>query len=137
MDVLQDSEELYSSNESFPQKEETYKIIGACMEVHKELGNGFLESVYKDALEIEFRLQGIPFEREKSYVVEYKGYVLKRKYIADFIVFGNIVLEIKAQEFVVKANYAQTINYLKTSNNKVGLLINFGETSLKYKRLVK
>ncbi len=137
MDILLEPEEIYESIEKFPLKDETFKIIGACIEVHNQLGNGFLESVYKDALEIEFGLQNISYEREKSYEIVYKGQKLKRKYIADFIIFETVVLEVKAQDFIVKANYAQTINYLKTSKNKVGLLVNFGEASLKFKRLIK
>ena len=137
MDILLEPNEIYESIEKFPLKEETCQIIGACIEVHQHLGNGFLENVYKDALEIEFGLQNIPFEREKSYEIIYKGKKLRRKYIADFIIFDKVVLEVKAQDFIVKANYAQTINYLKTSNNKVGLLVNFGEASLKFKRLIK
>jgi GxxExxY protein len=137
MDIFLEPEEIYESIEKFPLKNETFKIIGACIEVHNQLGNGFLESVYKDALEIEFGLQNISYEREKSYEIIYKGQKLKRKYIADFIVFKSVVLEVKAQDFMVNANYAQTINYLKTSKNKVGLLVNFGEASLKFKRLIK
>jgi GxxExxY protein len=137
MDILLEPEEIYESIEKFPLKDETFKIIGACIEVHNQLGNGFLESVYKDALETEFGLQNISYEREKSYEIVYKGQKLKRKYIADFIIFETVVLEVKAQDFIVKANYAQTINYLKTSKNKVGLLVNFGEASLKFKRLIK
>ncbi len=77
-------------------KEEAYKIIGCCMEVHKHLGRGFLEIVYKDALEYEFTLQNIPYKREKEYTIPYKDIVLPHKYCAGFVVFGNIVLEVKA-----------------------------------------
>lgn len=130
-------EEPIGAYEKFPLKDETYKIIGACMNVFNELGNGFLEAVYQDALEVEFNLLGIPYKREVPYQIYYKGERLSRRYIADFIVYDEVVLELKAQEFLVKANHSQVLNYLKASNLKVGLLINFGEKSLNYKRFIK
>ncbi len=137
VEILNDSSEVNDNASQYILKDETFEIIGACMEVHKELGNGFLEAVYKDALEIEFKLKDIPYQREKAYEIEYKGQKLNRKYIADFIVFDQIVLEVKAQEIIAPVNYAQTINYLTTSKNKIGLLVNFGSSSLQYKRLIK
>jgi GxxExxY protein len=134
MDIV---EEPISEYEKFPLKDETYGIIGACMNVYNELGNGFLEAVYQDALEIEFQLLNIPYQREVPYQVTYKGRKLNRKYIADFIMYDSIVLELKAQEFLVRANHSQVVNYLKASKHKVGLLINFGEKSLVYKRFIK
>jgi GxxExxY protein len=134
MDII---EEPITDYEQFPLKNETYSIIGACMNVFNELGNGFLEAVYQDALEIEFQLLNIPYQREVPYWVSYKGKQLNRKYIADFVLYDSIVLELKAQDFVVKANHNQVINYLKASKHKVGLLINFGEKSLVYKRFIK
>jgi GxxExxY protein len=110
----------------------TYKIIGCCMEVHKELGKGFSEIVYKDALEIEFNMNGI----EKEFDVEYKGYKLPRKYNADFVVFNKIILEAKAIEKLTSGNIKQTLNYLAASKMRLGLLVNFGEDSLKYKRII-
>ena len=115
----------------------TYEIIGAAFDVHKELGMGFLEAVYQDALEIEFQLLNIPYQREVPYQVIYKGQRLNRRYVADFIMYDSIVLELKAQEFLVRANHSQVVNYLKASKHKVGLLINFGEKSLVYKRFIK
>lgn len=118
-------------------KEETYRIIGVCMEVHKELGHGFREIVYKDAIEFEFGQRNIFYEREKEYQVVYKGKILQHCFYADFVVFNNIILELKAAEGGISDdNLAQTLNYLKVSNCKVGLLINFGRRKLEYKRLI-
>jgi GxxExxY protein len=117
-------------------KEESYKIIGICMEVHTNLGMGFKEAVYKDAVEIEFRSQGVPFVREKQFKIEYKGIVLPHKYYADFIVSDSIILEIKSASFIIDNFIAQTINYLKASGIKLGIIANFGEKSLTYKRVV-
>jgi len=117
-------------------KEDAYKIIGCCMEVHKELGKGFSEIVYKDALEIEFKLNDIPFEREKGYNIDYKNYKLPRKYFSDFVIYNKIILEVKAIEMLTTTNIKQTLNYLAASKIRLGLLINFGEDSLAYKRIV-
>ena len=117
-------------------KEESYEIIGKCMEVHKNLGSGFLEIVYKDALEYEFKNAEIPYEREKEYIVIYKGMILPHKFYADFVVFDKIILEVKGISGITDEHIAQTINYLKVSGNKLGLIVNFGELSLKYKRVV-
>jgi len=117
-------------------KEESYKIIGKCMEVHNNLGAGFLEIVYKDALEYEFRKAKIPFEREKEYIVNYKGITLPHKFYADFIVFDKIILEVKAISGISDEFIAQAINYLKVSQNKLALIVNFGELKLNYKRIV-
>ncbi|MBL7849424.1 MAG: GxxExxY protein [Cyclobacteriaceae bacterium] len=107
------------------------------MEVHRILGHGFLEVVYKDAIELEFTEQGIPFSREEDYEIEYKGSVLRHRYRSDFVVYDKIILEVKAQEGGLNsASQRQTINYLKVSGCKVGLVINFGRSSLEYKRLV-
>lgn len=117
-------------------KEESYKIIGACMEVHKELGMGFREIVYKDALEMEFKENDIRFSREKQYDIFYKGKKLPRKYYADFVVFDSIILEVKAAMTIVNPFIYQTNNYLKASVMKLGIIVNFGEKSLTYKRVV-
>jgi GxxExxY protein len=117
-------------------KSESFAIIGKCMEVHNQLGSGFLEIVYKDALAYEFKLAGIPFEREKHYEVKYKGIVLPHQFIADFVVYDKIILEVKGIKNLPNEITAQVINYLKVSNNKLGLLINFGEAQLNYKRIV-
>ncbi len=117
-------------------KEESYKIIGLCMEVHNNLGKGFLEIVYKDALEYEFRKAHIPSEREKEYVVKYKDIILPHKFYADFVVYDKIILEVKGIAGIADEHIAQTLNYLKVSNNKLGLIVNFGQLSLQYKRVV-
>jgi GxxExxY protein len=117
-------------------KEEAYKIIGICMEVHNNLGHGFLEIVYKDALEYEFRKANILYEREKQYEVNYKGIILPHKFYADFVVFDQIILEVKAVSGFNDAFTAQCINYLKVSNNRLALLVNFGTLKLDYKRIV-
>ena len=114
----------------------TYNIIGAAMEVHNTIGRGFLEVVYKDCLSIEFELKFLNFAREKKYEIFYKGIKIPRHYNADFVVEDKIVVEIKAQNMVIEDNMKQLINYLAVSKCKVGLLINFGENSLKYKRVI-
>ena len=106
------------------------------MDVHNNLGSGFLEIVYKDALEYEFKKARIEYEREKKYEVNYKDIILPHKFYADFVVYGNIILEIKAVKSIVDEFVAQSINYLKVSDNNLALLVNFGELSLNYKRLV-
>ncbi len=117
-------------------KEESYKIIGCCMEVHNQLGKGFLEIVYKDALEYEFKKAGITYSREKEYVVNYKGVILPHKFYADFVVFDKIILEVKGVSNLIPEHIAQTLNYLKVSTLKLGLLVNFGELKLVSQRIV-
>jgi len=107
------------------------------MEVHKILGNGLLEIVYKDALEYEFNRNNIPFEREKEYRVIYKNQVMKHRFNADFVVFDKIILEIKASSKLINEYIAQTLNYPNISGCRLGLLVNFGQPSLQYKRIVK
>ena len=106
------------------------------MEVHRNLGKGFLEIVYKDALEYEFKKAGIPYEREKKFEVNYKDVALPHKFYADFVVYDKIILEVKSVSGIADEFIAQSINYLKVSNNKLALLVNFGELKLNYKRLV-
>ena len=117
-------------------EEETFKIIGICMEVHRNLGPGLLEVVYKDALEIEFKANDIPFEREKEFSIEYKGIILPHKFYADFIVNEDIVLEVKAVKEFSGEHTAQVLNYMKLSDSEIGLLVNFQNKSLQHKRLV-
>ncbi|MGZ3864685.1 MAG: GxxExxY protein [Bacteroidia bacterium] len=133
---VEDPEIFYSKKEEFPLKTETYKIIGLAMEVHKALGKGFLETVYKDALELEFKWNKIPYSREKSFIIDYKGTPLKRFYVADFIGYEKIVIEIKAQDGIIDENFKQTINYLAVSKLTLGLILNFGEDSLNFKRVI-
>lgn len=118
-------------------KEECFQIVGVCMAVHRELGHGFLEIVYKDAIEYEFRKKMITHEREKKYAITYKDIILPHRYFADFVVMDKIILEVKAVEGGLGDNHmAQTLNYLKASGCKLGILVNFGRQSLEYKRLV-
>ena len=117
-------------------KEESYRLIRICMDVHNNLGAGFLEIVYKDALEYEFVKAGIPFEREKRYDVKYKSIILPHNFYADFVVFDKIILEVKSVSTIREEFVAQSINYLKVSGNKLALLVNFGESRLSHKRVV-
>jgi GxxExxY protein len=118
-------------------KEESYAIIKACMEVHNQLGNGFLEAVYQEALEYEFELQNIPAIREYPLQIKYKNKILKKEYIPDFICYNQIIVELKAVNELSSGHFSQMLNYLKATGAKLGLLINFGETSLIWKRIVK
>ena len=106
------------------------------MDVHNNLGEGFLEIVYKDALEIEFKRRGIPYSRERKYNVQYKDVILPHKFYADFVVFDSIILEIKAVSGISDNFIAQAINYLKVSQNNLAFVMNFGEERLKFKRVV-
>jgi GxxExxY protein len=117
-------------------EEETYKIIGICMEVHRNLGPGLLEIIYKDAIEIELKENNIFFEREKEFIIDYKGKILPHKFYADFIVNGDIILEIKAVKELSNEHTAQILNYIKLANSEIGLLVNFQTKSLQHKRFV-
>ena len=117
-------------------KEEVYNIVGLCMEVHNELGRGFSEIVYKDAIEYECKQNEYPYQREKMYLVHYKDIILPHKYFADFVVFDKIILEVKSCEKIVDEHVGQVLNYLAASELKVGLIVNFGKKSLEYKRVV-
>ena len=117
-------------------KTESYKIIGSCMKVHSELGPGFSESVYQEALSIQFTKDGIPFESEKVLEVYFDGEKLKKHFKADFVCFESIIIELKASSFIHYDNIEQTRNYLKSTKFKLGLLVNFGEKSLIYKRVL-
>jgi GxxExxY protein len=117
-------------------KEESFKIIGLCMEVHRELGKGHDEVIYKDALEYEFSQNEVTFSREKHYQIQYKIIVLPHKYFADFVVFEKILFEAKAVERLIDEHVKQVLNYLAASKLKLGFLVNFGEDSLVYKRVV-
>ena len=121
---------------SYLYEEETYKILGACFEVHKTLGHGFLEAVYQEALEMEFQLRNIPYQREKMLYINYKGRQLKKHYVADFVCYDKIIIETKAISDLTSKDEYQILNYLKVTNFKLGLLINFGKPSLQKKRII-
>lgn len=115
--------------------EQTYAVIGAAMAVHRELGHGFLEAVYQAALACELSLQSIPFQREQRLPVCYRGEVIA-EYQADFLCYGEVIVELKALQRLTGVEEAQVINYLKATGLQRGLLINFGAPSLEHKRLV-
>jgi GxxExxY protein len=117
-------------------KEESYAIVGAAMEVHRTLGKGFLESVYQESLGVEFKKRQIPFCREHLLELFYKGDKLSKYFVADFICFEKIVLELKSVSFLTNDHEAQVFNYLKATKLNLALLINFGANSLQYKRIV-
>jgi GxxExxY protein len=118
-------------------KNEVYDIMGACFDVYKELSCGLSEPIYQEALEIEFKLRGIPFEREKELVVYYKGQKLRKKYIADFVCYDDIIVELKALDNVTSKEVSQLLNYLHITKYPLGLLVNFGhEDELEWKRYV-
>ena len=122
--------------EMFLYKEESYKILGAAFAVHRELGCGFLERVYQDALEYELSARGIPYEREKNIQIMYKGKPLGEPYRADFVCYGKIIIELKAVKTLEDTHYAQILNYLKATKMKLGILVNFHDIYIVPKRIV-
>lgn len=118
-------------------RDESYKIRGALFAVHNELGCGFLERVYQDALEVEFRLRNIPYEREKSIQIVYKGEPLGEPYRADFVCYDKVIIELKSVSEILDVHRAQIINYLKATKMKLGFLVNFGEESINIERIVR
>jgi GxxExxY protein len=121
---------------AYPLEKLSYELNGLAMRVHRELGHGFNDVVYKDALEIEFDEAGIIYEREKSFPVFYRGIRLEHRYRADFIACDKIVIEVKAQKGIADENCKQVINYLAVSKCKLGLIYNFGTPSLGVKRVI-
>ena len=118
-------------------KDETYAVVGAAIEVHRELGPGFLEAVYQAALKLEFVSRKIPFETEKTLAIHYKGQNLGLNYRADVICYGQIIVELKALDRLSGKEESQVLNYLKATGLRVGLLINFGNPKLEIKRCFK
>lgn len=125
-----------NTNESYLYANETGAIINACFEVHNHLGHGFLEPVYQEALMIEFINRQIPFQKEKKLDVYYKGKKLDKYYIADFTCFDKIILEIKAVDGLIDEHIAQVLNYLRATDLRLGLLVNFGTPKVQTKRVI-
>jgi len=122
--------------EIYPYKQECYSIIGCCMEVHKELGRGFLEAVYQEALEMVFQDEQIPHVREKLLNIKFKDRTLNKRYVADFLCYNEVIVELKATDGLIDADIAQALNYLKALDKKIALLVNFGTPKLQYKRVI-
>ena len=118
-------------------RDETHLLIGRCMEIHRELGKGHDEVIYKDAFVVELSRGSIPFEREKKYEITYKGVLLAHPYYADFVVFDKIIFEAKAVEKLTDSHVKQVLNYLAASKLRLGLLVNFGADSLEWKRVIR
>lgn len=119
-------------------RDEVYAIVGAAIEVHRELGSGFLEAVYQEALEIELNRRGVPFESQKQLVLYYKGQRLQKEYIADVLCYQQIIVELKAIDLLSSKEEAQILNYLKATGLRVGVLINFGSIGkLEWKRYIR
>ena len=127
---------LIGNKEKMVLKQETFAIIGACMEVHNMLGRSFSEKVYQDALEVELKLRNIPYERERHMLVNYKGVTLAHDFFADFICYDKVIVELKAVSELDNDNREQIINYLHAANKQVGLLVNFRTSSLAHERFV-
>ena len=125
-----------NKNMGLYKQDQYYKIIGLSMEVHRILGGGLLEAVYKEALEIEFTNNNIPFEREKEFKIEYKSHTLKKRFYADFVVYNDIILEVKATKMIIDNDISQTLNYMNITKIKLGILANFSPKSLIHKRIV-
>jgi len=116
---------------------ESHRIIGAAIEAHKTLGNGFLEPVYQEALSIEFEKQTMPFEKEKQLRIKYKDTYLEKFYMADFVCYEKIIVECKALKQLLPEHESQVLNYLNATGFRLGLLLNFGTTRLEVKRIIK
>ena len=117
--------------------DEIYLVVGAAMAVHRELGCGFLEAIYKEALEIEFKVRNIPYQKEVKLDIYYKKQLMNKYYMADFICFDKVIVEVKALSELTPEHESQLINYLTATRLKTGLLLNFGKKNLEYKRMVK
>lgn len=135
---MMNKENQNSKEIEFLYKEEGYQILGACFEVYKELGNGFLESVYQECLAIEFEKNGIPFEQHPQLRIKYREQTISKYFMPDFICFNKIIIELKTASKLSNENKSQLFNYLKITGLKVGYLVNFGHYPyLEFERLVK
>jgi GxxExxY protein len=128
---------ISDSNNEDRNDQETYTIIGAAMEVHRELGPGFLESVYQDAMELEFKERHIPYVREAAIQIKYKNQKINSSYRADFICYENVIVELKTVEKIDNIHYAQVLNYLKATGHTKSVLLNFKPSSLDYRRIIR
>lgn len=128
---------MRSANRELIFKEESHAVVGAAMKLHSALGNGFLEAVYQEGLAIAFEKSGVPFEAQKELKIELWGETLRKTYFADFVCFGKIIVEIKAQKSLGSAEESQVLNYLKATGFQLGILLNFGAPSLEFKRIVR
>jgi len=117
-------------------REESYRIIGSCLAVFNKLGSGFLESVYQEALEIQFKQDKIPFVKERKLHIKFDDIQLDKFFKADYVCFDTIIVELKATPFIHKNDLAQVLNYLRATGMRLGILVNFGEKSLTYKRIL-
>ncbi len=117
-------------------REESYRIVGSCLAVFNKLGSGFLESVYQEALEIQFKQDKISFEKEKRLHIRFDDVQLDKFFKADYVCFESIIVELKATPFIHKNDLAQVLNYLRATGMRLGILVNFGEKSLTYKRIL-
>lgn len=118
-------------------EKETYEILGACFAVYKSMGCGFLEAVYQECLEIEFKKQNIPFKAQRELEISYDGKILKQKYKPDFICYDSVIVELKALSELASEHQAQLLNYLKATKMEVGILVNFGHhPKLEHKRMI-
>jgi GxxExxY protein len=119
-------------------KDEVYAIVGAAIEIHNELGSGFLEAVYQEVMELELKGRGIRFEPQKELCIYYKGQCLEKKYFADLVCFGSVLVELKAMKQIGSSEESQMLNYLRATGLRVGVIINFGDPGrLDWKRLVR
>ena len=124
-------------NDELLYKDEVYAIVGAAIEVHRSLGPGFLEAVYQEAFEFELAHRGVPFESQKQLHIRYKTHKLNKEYVADLVCYDKIIIELKALDALGGNEIAQPINYLKATQFRLGLLINFGSSAkLEWKRLI-
>lgn len=117
-------------------KEESYIIIGICIRVYEELGGGFLENVYEKALEKEFNSSGVPYDKQVKLNIKYKGENLDKYYVADFVVYDKIILEVKAVYGIINQHLSQTLNYLKATDMRLGIVVNFGHAKFQYRRVL-
>jgi GxxExxY protein len=137
--MLRVTEAITAKSSNVPEllyKEGVFQLVGLCMPIHRYLGKGHDEVIYKDALVVELTRAGIPFSREKHYEITYKDVILPHYYYADFVVSNTILIEAKALEKLTDSHLKQALNYLAASNLRLGLLVNFGSDSLEWKRII-